>query len=99
MIKINIAEDFSETPGGRFITYGRYSGEEFRINFLEENFDNDEIIEINLDGTYGYPVSFLEEAFGGLARKYGSEYVLSKLDFISKEDPFLIDEIKEYIRL
>ena len=33
----------------------------------------------NLDDTYGYPSSFREEAFGGLARKFGTEKVLQKM--------------------
>ena len=96
---INIAKDFSEIPGGRTRESGVNSGEEFREDFLEKYIDNnpEEKICINLDGGHGYACSFLDEVFGGLAIKYGSEYINSKLSFISSEEPHLIDEIKEYI--
>jgi len=97
-IIINIAEEFSDCPGARYYDDGDFSGQEFREKFLEKNFDNYDLLEINLDGTEGYATSFLEEAFGGLARKYTSDKVLSKLQFISFEEPSLIDEIKSYIK-
>src|ERR1700693_2854858 len=107
-ITINIAKEFSNTPGARFKTDGLFStegkflwnGEEFRETFLEKYFQNpkdDSKILIELDGTEGYPTSFLEEAFGGLARKFGIETCLKKLEFISSEEKMLIDEIRNYI--
>jgi len=99
-ITINIAKEFSNTPGARFKTDGPFSGEEFRETFLEKYFQNpkdDSKILIELDGTEGYPTSFLEEAFGGLARKFGIETCLKKLEFISSEEKMLIDEIRNYI--
>ena len=95
---INIANEFSDCPGARYYEDGDFSGQEFREKFLEKNFKNYNLIEINLDGTEGYATSFLEESFGGLARKYSSDEVLSKILFISFEEPNLIDEIKSYIR-
>ena len=50
-------------------------------------------IEIDLDGVYGYPTSFLEEAFGGLARKHSVQDVLDAFSFISQEQPGIVDEI------
>ena len=38
MIQINIAQDFSNTPGGRYKVNGPYSGEEFRDNILIPNY-------------------------------------------------------------
>lgn len=102
MLLINISKDFSETPGARYIKEGDYSGEEFRNTLLEPKFKDalqkNEKLTINLDGGYGYPTSFLEEAFGGLSRIYSPEKVLSVLEFISYDEPSLINEIKEYIR-
>lgn len=99
-IEINIAKDFSDSPGGRAKDGGDFSGEEFRVNFLEKYFEDpsdDTKIRIILDGSYGYPTSFLEECFGGLARKYSKKRVLDKLVFISEDEPLLIEEIKSYI--
>ena len=101
MIQINIALDFTDTPGPRYIKDGEFSGEEFRESILIPKFEQAKKdkakLEINLDGGYGYPSSFLEEAFGGLARKFGVLAVLDTLTFISKEEPSLIDKIKSFI--
>jgi hypothetical protein len=98
---ISIAKDYSRTPGFRFITDGPYSGEVFRKKFLEPHFtnpENTEKVTIDLDGVAGYATSFLEEAFGGLARLFGVEITLKRLEFISDEEPMLIDEITSYIK-
>ncbi|MGD1046399.1 MAG: STAS-like domain-containing protein [Bacteroidota bacterium] len=100
MLIINIAKDFSPTPGARFRTDGPYSGQEFRETFLEQLFSNPsktEKIQIILDGSEGYATSFLEEAFGGLARKYGKDVCIKRFEFVSNEEAGLIDEIREYI--
>lgn len=100
-MKINICKDFSETLGARYISEGPFSGEEFRDTILipkyEEAIAKDEKLIIELDGGYGYPTSFLEEAFGGLARQFNPEEVLNTLYFISDDEPSLIEEIKRYI--
>lgn len=51
-------------------------------------------IEIDLDGTFGYPTSFLEEAFGGLARIYPESEVLEAFTFKATEQPSIVEEIK-----
>ena len=97
-------KDFSIVPGSRELDEGKkaHSGEEFRNVFLEpafkKNLNNDTKIIVNLDGTIGYGTSWLEEVFGGLARLYGSDIVANKLLFISEEEPYLIDDINEYIK-
>jgi len=53
---------------------------------------------VDLDGTEGYATSFLEEAFGGLARKYSIASVLATLDLVSLEETDLLEEILSYIR-
>lgn len=98
---INIAKEFSETPGPRYRKNGKFSGEEFREDLLIPQYDeaikSKEKLTIILDGGYGYPSSFLEEAFGGLARVYNAEDIKKVLVFISDEEPSLIPTIIEYI--
>ena len=99
-VTINILKDFSKTPGARYKSDGQFSGEEFRGKFLEPHFDTPDAnckICIILDGAEGYPTSFLEEAFGGLARKYGKQRCLERLEFVSEEDRLLVKEIEQYI--
>lgn len=100
-MEINIVRDFTDTPGGRYKSDGKYSGEEFFNSILlpkYEKLGENEKLLINFDGSYGYPVSFLEEVFGGLSRKFGYEDVLNKLEFISDDEPKIIEDIKRYIK-
>ncbi|WP_445720470.1 STAS-like domain-containing protein [Flavobacterium sp.] len=100
---IIFVKDFSIVPGSRELDEGKkaHSGEEFRNTFLEPAFkkilDKDTKLIVNLDGTIGYGTSWLEEVFGGLARIYGSDVVKNKIELISEEEPYLIDDINEYI--
>lgn len=72
---IDVAKDFSTTPGGRLRRHGPFSGEEFRTRLLapavREALLNNSSVVVRLDGTAGYAGSFLEEAFGGLLRSDG----------------------------
>lgn len=98
---ISIANDFSITPGSRYIKEGPFSGEEFRNKILKPKFDealeNRKKLTINLDGTLGYGTSFLEESFGGLARLYDPKKVLENIEIISTEEPYLKNDVTEYI--
>ena len=99
---ITISTDFSDTPGARYKSEGKFSGEEFRETLLVPKFceavESGKKLTINLDGSYGYPTSFLEEAFGGLSRIYGAKAVLKILEFISHDEPSLVQEILGYIQ-
>ena len=100
MTTIKIATDFSDTPGARFRSDGPFSGEEFREDMLmplfEDDADNREIL-IDLDGAEGYPSSFLEEAFGGLARMVGAKKVKDHIAFKTTEFDYLVPKIDEFI--
>lgn len=93
--------DFSKTPGTRYLIEGLFSGEDFRKKVLDSKFEEAlnkrTKLVVNLDQTIGYGTSWLEEVFGGLARDFGKEKVQETLDFISEEEPYLIDDIKGYI--
>lgn len=95
-----IAEMYTDAPGGRFIKDGPFSGEHFRetvlipkINALPES----ERLLIDFDGAFGYPKSFLEEAFGGLARVQGARRVIEVLRFKSDDEPDIINKVVRYI--
>ena len=100
MREINIAKEYTKTPGGRFKKEGDYSGEDFRDTILipayNEAIENNEVLRINLDGGYGYGSSFLEESFGGLVRKLG-KVDANIIEIVSEEEPQLVDDIKQYI--
>ncbi|RVT99116.1 DUF4325 domain-containing protein [Rhodovarius crocodyli] len=75
---IDVARDFSAYPGGRYARLGPFSGEAFRKEQLEPALQRGGNVIVILDGAESYPVSFLEEAFGGLVRVSG--YSKSELE-------------------
>lgn len=101
VITINVCKDFTDTPGARYINEGTYSGEEFRNKILEPKYKQalelEDVLFVDLDGGYGYATSFLEEAFGGLARIYDKIIILKILKLKSDDEPSLIEDIYGYI--
>ncbi len=101
-IPLNIAEVFSRTPGPRTRAEGEHSAEEFLDTILVHRFDeavaSQAVLLVDLDGGYGYGTSFLEEAFGGLARRRGVQLVLDHVNFKSEEEPYLVNDVLSYIR-
>jgi hypothetical protein len=98
---IQVAKDFSDTPGPRLREEGEYSGEEFLEKLLlpayQQVVADGGTLLIDLDGTEGYATSFLEAAFGELARKFPPSEVLANIVFKSDDEPYLIEEVKRYI--
>lgn len=101
MARIDVYKDFSDTPGGRYKAEGEFSGELFRDEYLfpklEESEKNSELLIINFDNCFGFATSFLEEAFGGLVRKYKKKGVFEQLVLLSEDDETIPDLIKKYI--
>lgn len=98
---IDIANDFSKAPAGRYESDGPFSGEGFRNQLLRpalERLKPSESLEVRFDGTEGYGSSFLEEAFGGLVRTdHVDKQRLRQCLHLVSSDQALIDEIWEYI--
>jgi hypothetical protein len=93
IVVIEVAKDFSRTPGGRYIGDGPASGELFRNRVLAprltEGVRTGKKVVVLLDGVRGYLSSFLEEAFGGLVRECGfTQSELSRVLEIRANDPF-----------
>src|ERR1700730_7824265 len=101
-VEINIAKEFTDTPGPRYRHEGDHSGEQFRDELLRPRLlsaiDSKGKLHINLDAAVGYPTSFLEEAFGGLAREFGGAEVEQALEFTCNDEPYLEEQIRKYIR-
>ena len=101
-IELNISKDFSRTPGPRRREEGEFSGEEFLEKVLKPRFEaaltGGHILHVNLDGAAGYPTSFLEASFGGLARQFGPQKVLDHLELTCTDEPYLEEEIRKYVR-
>lgn len=100
MKTILIKKEYTDSPGGRLKTQGPKSGEEFRELILEpaiNELQDGEKVLVDFDGTFGFATSFLEEAFGGLARKHGSDVVLKAFAFKCNDEPELLEDVKGYI--
>lgn len=102
---INIAKDFYPRPSGRYLKHGNYTGEAFREKvlapILEEafKFSDKPHLLIDFTGVTMSGSSFLDEAFGGLVRKYGydKDVLHSVLEIHSPRRPGIPAKIKEYI--
>lgn len=107
-MKINICDEYTDAPGGRYESQGAFSGEDFRNKILKPRFieaaNKNETLFIDFDGGYGYGSSFLEEAFGGLIRELKEENNLTykkALEIIvmkSDDEPSLIERVEEYMK-
>ena len=102
MVKIKICDDFSDIPGGRYISEGEFSGELFRENILVQKYqeanEQNSKLEIDFDGCYGFGTSFLEEAFGGMVRVHHVHGMLKRLDLISTEDETIPENVIKYVK-
>jgi hypothetical protein len=100
--RIVVATDFCETPGPRSPDEGEFSGIEFLRSLLAPRFNEARQekgkLFIDLDNTEGYATSFLEAAFGGLAREFDQEDILQNISLKSDDEDYLIEEIHKYIK-
>ena len=98
---IDIVEEFTNAPGGRLKSQGKHSGEEFREELLKPNYleaqKSQKKLCIILDGGFGYATSFLEEAFGGLARELRDPGLLN-IEIVSEEEPALVEKINNFMK-
>jgi hypothetical protein len=95
---INIAEDFSMTPFGRYRTDSKFSAQKFRDETLLPALRANDVVIIELDGTsISYGSSFLEETFGGLVRKGITPSVIKeKIKIHTRLEDYKL-EIEHYI--
>lgn len=85
--KYNFAEEFTKNPGLRFKKLSEFSGEEFREEVLEDFFKKDQKVIINVDGIESsLGSSFLSEAFGNIAVKYGKDKFIDIIQIDTSSD-------------
>ncbi len=99
MKTINIANDYTKFPAGRYVEDGPFSGERFRKEILLPALEEGEKVIVELDGAMGYGSSFLDEAFGGLVREEKmSPDQLCNIIVLKTIDKSLKAEIQDYIQ-
>lgn len=87
LVLVDLGRDFSRTPGGRYRADGHASAEDFRERLLEPVLDRGGRLTVDLDGPIGIGSSFMEEAFGGLVRRYGLERFNASVTVRSESRP------------
>jgi len=90
-VKIVRVIDFAEIPGARYRTDGDNSAQEFFEDVLEVIADevllkNTETLLIDLDGTTGYPSSFVSELAERMWEKYSKAKKVKKRIVIKSDD-------------
>lgn len=80
---ISLIEQFTDAPGSRYKWQGDHSGEQFRDDFILPALSSSDKVSVDLNGALGLPSSFLDEAFGEIARS--NPLLLKKLS-ISLDD-------------
>jgi hypothetical protein len=87
MRTINFVQEFTDTPGGRYRKHGDFSGEQFRDDLLKPALQENEVVILNLNGAFGFPPSFIDEAFGILIDQLGIDTVKKRLRIELSDDP------------
>ncbi|WP_257282132.1 STAS-like domain-containing protein [Endozoicomonas sp. ISHI1] len=84
---INVVNDFHPRPFGRYkkTAEGR-SGEEFRDDYLVKHLKQNQDVIVDLTGYNRYGPSFIDEAFGGLVRKYKFPVEFLRQHLVIKHD-------------
>jgi len=91
-------KDFSEFPGGRYREDGPKSGQEYREDVLMPTLKEHGKITVDLSGVFTVAPSFLDEAFGGLARELGgTKKFRERVSVTADDDPDAIKELDEIL--
>lgn len=98
IVKYKFTEKYTKFPGGRFDRLGPYSGEDFREKVLRDFFKSGKSIEIDATGVVtSFSPSFLDEAFGALAKEYGLEKFKNTVSLFSEDNPSLTEKMMYYV--
>lgn len=98
IIKYNFATQYSKYPGGRFERLGPFSGEDFREKVLRDIFVSGKSIEIDATGVVtSFSPSFLDEAFGALAKEFGLQKFVATVKLYSNDNPSLSEKMMYYV--
>lgn len=91
--------DFAKVPGLRHSRISEKSGEEYYHQVLNQAFAeavrDGECLTVILDGTRGFPPSFLDEAFGNLVYDFSLAQVKKTLQLVSDVEPHWIPYIEK----
>jgi len=89
--KIIKVADFTDAP------FNNIDGKKFRQDYIMPYLDKYDELLIDLDDTYGFPITFIREVFGVMVTKVGLELTLKAIQFKSEDDPKLISRIRGFM--
>ena len=98
-MKLSVARDYSEFTGMRYCKISEHSGEDFYHRFLNEKFaeafENDELVELDIDGTKdGVGPSFLDESIGNLVYDFTLEVIKQKFKVVTADQTHWLEMIQ-----
>jgi hypothetical protein len=101
-VVINVAKEFSDTPGARRKELGLNSGEAFFEKYAEKvalAYSENGHLTFDFDGCYGFPSSFFNEAFIRFARKLEIEpkQLWEFITIQSRQHTWLSEEVKMWV--
>jgi len=103
IIEISVAKDFTLTPGARYRSDGKFSGEQFYEEVLKPNIDkvwmDDEArLVVDIGGTYQYASSFWSEVSIRIVSDYiDKAKIFQKVEFKNDKDPLMVETIIKFI--
>lgn len=92
----DIARDFTPHLGPRERKLGEFSGEEL-FDTLLPIYEAASVFVVELDGIEGPTPSCLDEAFGGLVRRFGLQDVKKKLRLKALRNSYLVPMIEGWM--
>lgn len=97
VIDIKVA-DFSKMPFGRYRQDGNHSAEAFREDVLIPALNSNDLVNIDLDGVWGYGSSFLNEVFDVTKLSPGNYGdIINRINIITTKEHYR-NEIMEYLK-
>jgi len=99
-MKIIKISEWCDAPIARFRSDGEKSGQELREDILKPailSLQDGEKLLVDFDGMIGCTSSFIDEAFGELARDIEPDTLISTLEIKATERPALTKKVKNYI--
>ena len=98
IVDYRFIEKYTKFPGGRFERLGPHSGENFREEVLRPIFESGQSIKIDASEVVtSFSPSFLDEAFGTLAKEYGLEKFKKTIILFSNDNPSLTEKMMYYV--
>ena len=102
METLTIAKDYSKFPGGRYSEDGEGNATDFRENYLVPMLEKNAPFILDLNGVVYYPISFIDEVFGGLVRmkRYSEEQLIDLIKFKATDSNLFrtVENILEHIK-